>query len=150
MRFITPRDYQAILGLNRELINNIIDTPVILYKLHQSLSPTNSYGEAPVKTWYSGVDVPCRIKRQDKTTNEDMQTINVSQNCEFAFLREELKDKGIYPEHGDIVYFDRQYYEIHNVNEVQLWGGRVEYRHSIVCDAHLTMKTTLQLERPNI
>lgn len=148
MRFVSPRDYATILKINQELINKIIDTPVVMFKIHQELTEINSYGESTKKTWYNGVEVPSRIKREPRSVDEDVQNINISQDCTFSFLREELIEREIYPELGDIVYFDSQYYEIHNVNEIQMWGGQVTYKHSIVCDAHLTRKSALQLEGP--
>ena len=53
MRFTSPRDYQTILKINQELINVVIDTPAIIYKLNQKLTTTNSYGESTKKTWLS-------------------------------------------------------------------------------------------------
>lgn len=150
MRFTSQRDYETILKINKEMINELLDTSVVLYKLNSEKSQTNSYGEASVKHWYTGVNVPCRIERQPPSPTQQLQTVDFSQECKFHFLRQELKDREIYPEKGDIVYFDNLYYEIHNTTEVELWAGRVEYKHSIVCEAHLTRKTNLQLDPPQV
>lgn len=148
MRFNSPRDYAAIVKINKELLNTVLDINVVLYKLNQKLSVTNSYGESVKKVWYTGVEVPALIERLDTGMTEEMQTVDVNQDITFAFLRQELQDRGIYPEMSDIVFYDNQLYEIHNTNEIQLWGGRVEYRHSIVCESHLTRSTNLQLDPP--
>lgn len=150
MRFTSRRDYHTMLRINKELINVVVDTPVILFKLHQELTQTNSYGEATKKTWYTGVQVPCLINRSQSNPNPDMQTINFEQQSEFQFLRQELDDRNIYPEVGDIIEYDFELYEINNINEIQQYAGRVEYNHSIICQTHLTRKSNLQLERPQL
>lgn len=139
-----------MLHINRELVNKVVDTEVVLYKMHQELTKVNSYGEATSKTWYTGVQIPCLIDRGQASPEADMQTVNFQQSTEFQFLRQELQLRQIYPEVGDIVEFDRNYYEVNNVNEVQLYAGRTEYVHSIICQTHLTRKTDLHLERPQL
>lgn len=148
MRFIPDRDYQTIVKINKELINDVVDTQVVIYKLHQEQTATNSYGEATKKVWYVGVQVPGLLRREHTKPIADFGTVNVEQEVEFAFLRQTLDDRSVYPEIGDIIDYANAYYEINNVNEVQLYAGRPEYNHSIVCSAHLTRKTNLQLEKP--
>lgn len=148
MRFTTPQDYQTMLRINKELINVVVDNRIILYKLQQSLTGLNGYGEATKKTWDTGVEIPLLYHRDQQNPTEDMQTINFEQRAEFRFLRQECIDRGIYPEVGDVIWFDQQYYEVDNTNEIQLVAGRPEYNHSIVCDTHLTRKPALQLDRP--
>jgi hypothetical protein len=149
-RFLSPNDYQTILHLNKELINDVLDTPVVLYKLNTQTTETNSYGEAKSKNWYVPVQVPCKIERMDQRPIQELQTVDVAQDCKFHFLRSELDERSIYPERGDIVLFNQQYYEVNNTIETQMWGGRVEFKHSVICEAQLTRKTNLQLELPNV
>jgi hypothetical protein len=150
MRFTSLNDFNTIIQINKELMNDIIDITVILYKLNSEESSTNSYGESTKKIWYTGVEAPARIERRDQTVVNNMNTIDTDQDCTFSFLREELKDREIYPEEGDIIGYDGQYYEIHNINENQFWAGKVDYNFSLVCETHLTRKTSLQLEKPNL
>lgn len=148
MRFVSPRDYGTIVKINQELLNKIIDVTAVIFKLNQTQTQVNSYGEGTRKTWRPGVEVACLVDRSDTNVTEQMQTIDVNQDAKFSFLRAELSLRDIYPEAGDYIWWDNQYYEIHNTNEVQLWGGRPEYRHSIVCETHLTRNTSLQIEKP--
>lgn len=150
MRFTSQRDYSTMIKINKELINIVIDIPIILYKIHQELTKVNSYGEAVNKTWYVGVEIPCLPKRNEQSGTADMNSVNFEQGAEFQFLRVECEARNIYPEVGDIIEYDSQYYEIDTINEIQLYAGRVEYVHSIICSAHLTRKTNLQLERPQL
>ena len=150
MRFYSDRDYQTFLRMNKEVVNQLVDTTVVLYKMKTDMTATNSYGEATKKVWYKGVQVPCLIDRDQQNPQSDMETINFEQTVKFAFLKDELRTRQIYPEAGDIVDFDGQYYEIDNTNENQLIAGRVEYNHSIVAECHLTRKTNLQLDKPPV
>lgn len=139
-----------MLKINKELINTVIDTRIILFKMHQELTKTNSYGEATKKTWYIGVEIPCLVNRSEANPNVDIQTVNFEQQSEFQFLRVECEARGVYPEVGDIIEYHTSYYEVNNVNEIQLYAGRTEYNHSIICQTHLTRQSNLQLERPKL
>lgn len=150
MRFRSPRDYETIIKINQELVNDVVDLQVIIYKVNQKTTKTNSYGEAPKKTYFPGVQVPCLYTRDPKTATSDMQTVSVAQSADFSFLRRECELRGIYPEMGDIIEWDQNFYEISNADETQLFGGREEYRHSIICKAHLTRTAGLQLTRPQV
>ena len=150
MRFTSVRDYSTILNINKELVNTVVDTPVVIYKLHQQLTKTNSYGEATKKTWYVGVEVPALIDRKGASTSQEMQTLDVKQEAIFYFLRQELVDRKVFPEQGDIIHFDAQYYEVHMAGESEIFAGRTEYKHMISCECHLSRLTNLQLEPPTL
>lgn len=145
---MNQRDFEFLIKLNKEVVDKLVDTTVIIYKLHQTLTKTNSYGEATSKTWYSGVECPAIIDLADPSPAEALQTVDVDQKCTFAFLRRELEERVVYPEQGDIILYDNQYYEIHQVTETQFVTGRAEMKLSIVVETHLTRNTTLQLEPP--
>lgn len=148
MRFTSQQDYNLALHFNKELVNVFVDVPVVLYKLNIVASKKNVYGESTSKKWYVGVQVPCLISRQLNTAVKDGQTINIEQTAEFNFLRQELKDRNIYPEIGDIIDYNSLYFEIEQTNEIQLWAGQTMHNHSIVASAHLTRASGLQLEAP--
>jgi hypothetical protein len=150
MKFLSQQDYNTILKINKEYINEVLDISVIVYKIHESLTKTNSYGEAPKKTWREGVSIPCRYHRDQTVTTSEGGTVSVSQRAQFFFLRQECNDRGIYPEPGDIVEFDSSYYEIENTNENQIIVGDVNFNHSIVCECHLSRNTSLHLSPPQV
>lgn len=146
MRFTSRRDYNTMLSFNKELVNRVIDTNVIIYKLNSQESKTNVYGESTSKARYTPIQVPCLIDRILTTVDTDTGKIDIRQEVQFAFLRKELALREVYPQVGDIVFFDMQYYEINNVNENQLYAGQESYNHNILCDAHLTRRTPLDIE----
>ena len=148
MRFTSQQDYNLYLHFNRELINTFIDVPVVLYKLNILESKKNIYGEATTKRWYTGIQIPSLVSRQLNTAVKDSQTINIEQVAEFNFLREECRLRNIYPEIGDIIDYNSLYFEIEQINEIQLIAGQVIYNHAIIASTHLTRASNLQLEPP--
>ena len=65
---------------------------------------------------------------------------------EFRFVRKLLQDVDVYPEVGDIILYNQNYYEIDNTNEIQLIASRPDYNHNIICETHLTRKSSLNIE----
>jgi hypothetical protein len=74
----------------------------------------------------------------------------VQQNVEFRFVRKILQDVNVYPEIGDIISYNGNYYEIDNTNEAQLIAGRPEYNQAIICETHLTRLSSLNIEDTHI
>lgn len=148
MRFNSPRDYNLMIRLNQEILNKVIDVNVIIFKLNAQESVTNVYGESTSKARYTPIQIPCLIDRSESAVLSDNGTVDVEQEVRFAFLRYELISRDIYPEIGDIVYYDRQFYEINNVPENQLYASQEHYNHQVMCIAHLTKKSALQIDEP--
>lgn len=153
MRFAFARDYATIVKINKELINTVIDTPVVIYKVDVSRTKTNLYGEGTNKSYFKGVIVSCLIDRKDSSP-EDVHAgkgiLDMQQRIEFAFLRSTLEEKNTYVEMGDVIEFDSQYYDVNNTNEIQLWAGQIAYDHQIRCDATLMRVAPTQLEKPSL
>lgn len=149
-RFALARDIKFFEGVSKELVDAIVETIVVLYKLVIEDSKTNLYGESLNKTYYQGVECAALIQREDTTTNYDGFGSDVSQNVEFRFNRITLKEKNYYPEIGDIIYHNDAYFEISNVREDQLVAGRVEsgdgQNFSIIAQAFMTRKSMIQTE----
>jgi hypothetical protein len=85
-------------------------------------------------------------------TNQDTKDgfgLDTMQNIEFRFVRSLLEQVDVYPEAGDIVSYNGLYYEIDNTNDVQLVAGQPYNTHSIICSAHLTRRSGIQIEEAN-
>ena len=147
-RFNLSRDITFFEGISRELVDAVVTTAVVLYKLVIENSKTNLYGESLSKTYYSGVECNAMIERQDTTTTYEGFGSDQGQNVEFRFNRFTLKDKNLYPEIGDIIYHNDGYFEIDNVREDQLIGGRTgdQEHFSIICSTFMTRRSTIQTE----
>jgi hypothetical protein len=145
-RFALGRDIRFFEGISRELVDAVVTTAVILYKLIVEDSKTNLYGESLSKTYYQGMECNAMIQREDAQADYEGFGSDTSQNVEFRFNRFTLEDKGFYPEVGDIIFHNDGYFEIDNVREEQLIGGRVDEKFSIICSTFMTRRSSIQTE----
>jgi hypothetical protein len=147
-RFTLDRDIRFFEGISRELVDAVVTTAVVLYKLVIENSKTNLYGESLSKTYYSGVECNAMIERQDTTATYEGFGSDQGQIVEFRFNRFSLKDTGFYPEIGDIIFHNDAYFEIDNVREDQLIGGRTgdQEHFSIICSTFMSRRSSIQTE----
>ena len=147
-RFALGRDIRFFEGISRELVDAVVTTAVILYKLIIEDSKTNLYGESLSKTYYQGVECNAMIQREDTQSNYEGFGSDQGQTVEFRFNRFTLEDKNMYPEIGDIIFHNNGYFEVDNVREDQLIGGRTgDIEHfSIICSTFMTRRSNIQTE----
>jgi hypothetical protein len=147
-RFALNRDIRFFEGISRELVDAVVTTAVVLYKLIIEDSKTNLYGESLSKTYYNGLECNAIIERQDTSVNYEGFGSDQGQTVDFRFNRFTLEDTGFYPEIGDIIFHNNAYFEVDNVREDQLIGGRTgDIEHfSIICSTFMTRKSTIQTE----
>jgi hypothetical protein len=145
-RFVLERDIRFFRDISRELVDDVISTAVVLYKLIIEESKTNLYGESLGKTYYKPVQLDCIIERSDTTVNYEGFGADKAQNVEFRFNKFSLEEVGFYPEIGDIIFHNEGYFEIDDVNEDQLIGGRPDEKYSIICSTFMSRRTTIQTE----
>lgn len=146
-KFLTTRDRAFFQGINNELIDDVITTPVIIYKPSIEDSDLNNVFEESVnKVWKIGIQLNCIIDRSDQTQDSNEFGVNMYQDIKVAFNREEIKTANIYPEIGDILQWNEFYYELQHVYENQYLAGRENSNWSIVVDGHLTNKSLLNIE----
>ena len=145
------RDARFIAAVNSELINAIIDTEIEFYKLVVEKSSSNLYGESESKSYYDSILIPCVITKESKTANMDDYGHSYTRTAQFAISRDILERADFYPEVGDIVFWDNEYYELDNVDANQYFAGKNPetwpngsdhgYSVSVICDAHATRQT---------
>ena len=149
-RFTLDRDIRFFEGISRELVDAVIETAVVLYKLVIEDSKTNLYGESLNKTYYQGVECNAIIQREDTQSNYEGFGADSSQTVQFRFNRFTLEDKGFYPEIGDIIYHNDGYFEIDNVTEDFLIGGQTGNTFSLICSTFMTRRSSIQTEMRTI
>ena len=121
--FGSARDASLIRHINREIINNIIDVEVAYYKLSLDDTQANMYDESDNKVYYNPMRLNCLASKDEKSYIGDAE-YDHSRTGEFNFLRDDLKDKNIHIEEGDILEWDNEFYEIDGVGASQYWGGK--------------------------
>jgi hypothetical protein len=146
-KFISPRDVTFFRGIARELVDEVIQVEIILYKLNIYQSKVNLYGESLDKTYYRGVSIYALIDKDGIERTYEGFGPDTTQTITFKLDRERCQEKGIYPEVGDFIYFDTSYYEINNTNEVQFIGGQEYNNYSIVCTAFMSRISDLNIEK---
>jgi len=145
-RFALDRDINFFKSISKELVDAVIETTVVLYKLVIEDVKTNLYGESLNKSYYQGLQTTAVIEREDTGVSYEGFGPDSGQNVEFRFNRFTLEDKGFYPEIGDIIYHNDAYFEIDNVREDQLIGGQSGEKFSIICSTFMTRRSSIQTE----
>jgi len=118
------RDISLFNTVNKELINDIIQTEVGYYKFVLEKTTSNIYGEALGKMFYEPVRIACLMSKQDQAWTADDFGSDVNQIINFRFLKKELKDINLVPEIGDILLFKNNFYEVDSRVENQLIMGK--------------------------
>jgi hypothetical protein len=147
-RFFTQRDLTFINSLNSEVLGDIIESIVKLFKVCPEESRTNIYNETANlgKVFFSAVDSPCLIEHPDTTTKQEgFGSDKDKSGMRFKFQELKLKHLDFYPEVGDYVGWDDAYFEITNVTQEQHLGGQYEKSHSIICDAFMVANSSINI-----
>ena len=159
MLFGSNKDFNLLVNINRELLKDIVEQEILLYKLSISDTDTNIYGEALQKTFLNPVKLNCLITRGDQVIDVDEFGPDLNREASFAFIRKDLVDASVVPEVGDIVFWQEDYYEVDTVRENQLFFGRdssynlTNYgskfgsSESIIVDCHLTRAEKVGINR---
>ena len=155
------RDISLFRHINRELINNIIDTKVDIVKAAIKDIKENLYGEALGKQYFQNVRVGCLIE-QGSTEIEDTDFgPDINKSVTFRFLRDDIKDiANLKLEIGDLLFWDNTYWEIDKVSSGnQYFMGRNPstnfasdehgYNLAVICEAHMTRRSKLSIEQTN-
>ena len=154
--FAGARDISLFEKLNEELINSVIQTEIYFYKLILDETSDNVYGEGIDKRYYAGVKLPSLVDREDQSYVEEAYGVDLQQQAMFSFLRKEFTKKDLVPEVGDIIEWDKAYFEIDSLVDNQIVGGKdPDYSlagslhgssHSIICNCHMTRMSRLNIE----
>ena len=118
------RDVSLFRSLNKELINDIIQTEIAFYKFALEQTKVNVYGEAPGKQYFEPLKIACLINREDQSWSSDNFGSDINQIVNFRFLKDELRDINLVPEIGDLLLFRNNFYEVDSKIENQLILGR--------------------------
>ena len=122
--FGSARDASLIRSLNRELINDFVDTEVALFKLSLEDSRANMYDESDNKIYFKPVRINCLIEKGEKSYVGDDAGYDSTREGFFNFLRDDLKDNNIVIEEGDVIEYDNEFYEVDGVGSSQYFAGR--------------------------
>ena len=150
------RDASLFRTVNKELINDIIDTEVYYYKINLDETRKNLYGEGKDKSYFNPIKVPTIIDRAEASQVFDEFGSDYTRAVKFFFLRDTLVDKNIFPQVGDVIEWND---EQHIVNVVinnqyiagknpETWDGGAEqgYNLSILLETNVVRKSQLKIK----
>jgi hypothetical protein len=138
-RWFSERDMLFINSISSELMSDMIQTEVIIYKACPDVTETNIYGESTPKVgkqFYPGIEITAIIDRAEIATNADDFGTDRKQNVVFRFREKMLKTLNLFPEVGDLILFNARYHEADNVVQEQFLGGIPEKSYSIIVNSH--------------
>ena len=151
--FHGTRDAGLVHKFNMELIADIIDTEVAVYKLSLEDTKTNIYNESDKKVYFSPVKVSALINRQPQAYEGTEFGQDYQQTSEFGFIREMLKNVELFVEVGDVIEYNGEWWEVDSVQENQYFGGKnpdyafsgEKWGHnvSIIANTHLTRRSRI-------
>lgn len=162
MIFGSQRDFSLFVGINRELLSDVIEQEILYYKFSLEQTEVNIYGEGMEKVYWEPVKLNCLITRGDQVNNVDDFGPDLTRDSSFAFLREDLTLVNVVPEVGDIILWHENYYEVDNTTENQLFLGKDENYNltdygpnfggtlSIICICHLTRADKVGIAKQRI
>jgi hypothetical protein len=149
--FVGGNDWAFIQGVNEEYVDEIIDIPIIYYKILPQETVTNLYGESPEGEVYRP---PFQIKVL--ITPEDQQTDRQNtggptkkQSMQFGIQREVLKKFDIYPEEGDVIQWSNLYFEVKEVVDNTLVGDKFNLRHAVTVRTEQTRISKINVIDPD-
>lgn len=122
--FGSNRDFNTMMGVNYELIKDIISQAVGYYKISLVDTKINLYGEATAKQYIGPVLLNCLIERGNFETDYGEKGIDRSRPVTFRFLKNMMIEANVYPETGDIVMYNELFYQVDSVNQNQMLLGK--------------------------
>ena len=159
MIFGSRRDFNLFVGVNRELLSDVVEQEILYYKISLEDTQVNIYGEGMEKVYWEPVKLNCLITRGDQVISVDEFGPDLTRDASFAFLRQDLVDVITVPEVGDIIMWHENYYEVDTVTENQLFLGKDNSYNltpygeqfgasvSIICQTHLTRTDRVGIEK---
>ena len=108
-RYFSARDLKMVAQFNAELMGDIIENIIQIYKICPNETKTNIYGETSSESgkWYlPAIQISALIERSDMEAEYDDFGPNRRQDYVFKMREEMLKKLEFYPEIGDVVFFN--------------------------------------------
>lgn len=158
MIFGSVNDVGTLLHIGRELVGDVVEQEVLYYKICLEDTQENMYGEASLKYYWTPLHLNCLIRRGDQDWKDEDYGSDLYRSTDFAFFKEDLRDRNLLLEVGDIIEWSKSYFEIDGVKENQMFLGKdLDYRMkdptwkfgssvSVVAKTHLTRLSKLNIK----
>lgn len=147
-RWFSERDINFINSINDELLDDVIQTEILLFKACADATALNIYGEnntATGKQFYPGIEITALIDRGEIRTDYDDFGPDRKQNVVFKMLEKKLRELNLFPQTGDLVLFNERYHEIDDVAQEQFLGGVDDKSFSIIVNTHYSRLSKVEI-----
>lgn len=147
-RYYSRRDMNMLSSVNAELIGDIIECVVQVFKIATYETTVNIYGESSSekgKVFYPAVDLSCLIEREDINSENQGYGPDRKQGVVYRFRERDCIITNYFPEIGDLVLYNERYYEIDNVVQEQFLGGHPDKSWSLIVNTHYTRLSKINL-----
>ena len=147
--FKRQKDINLFRHLNKQLILKIIDTTISVYKINSIQSSADLYGQSLKRIYFPDVSIGALIQHDTPTIQMNQFGHNYLQAITVRFDRDILKDINLYPQIGDVIQWNGNYYQISTSIQDQLIAGQQSqiYNWSITCDCVITRKSIVQIQQ---
>jgi len=149
-RYYSRRDVRFMNSINGELMVDIIEQLVVIYKINPHETTANLYGESVEKSYFQGVQTTCLVETDPESTLYEGFGPDVKKGTLFRFHQKLCEMKDVYPQVGDIVLWENAYFEISNIVENQYLGGQPEKNYSLISNAHMSRISKLNIVERDI
>jgi hypothetical protein len=145
-KFVLERDVDFFKSIARELVDDVVQNIITLFKINLNETKVNIYGEAMNKTWLPGVNLYALVDREPESARYEGFGADTDQNITFKVDRFKCEEINVYPEVGDVIFYNNSYFEIDNTTEIQFAGGQPYNNFSIVISTFMVSKSNLNIE----
>jgi len=145
--FVKQRAVDFFNHIDRALVKEIIETPILLYKVAPDDTSTYLYGESDGKRYFPAVQLHGLVNASPEAVETAEFGPDATQTLVVAFNRELLRIRNnTIPEVGDIMEWNSSHYEITNVDESRFPGGQIEWDFQYVCYAHMARQSMILID----
>ena len=122
--FLSKRDINFYKNINREIISDIIEQKVGYYKVILENTTANIYGESLNKSFENPILINCLIDHSPQDTKSESNLPSVDRPLLVSFLKDHLIEANVYPQRGDVLIWNDDYFEVDGIVKNQLIGGK--------------------------
>lgn len=147
--FNSAKDIKLFNTINKELIDNIIDTTIIYLKLDAQKMHANVYGQTTKKIYKNPVRIAAMINNLQPTSAlQTIGMINKERQIIVSFNNAMLRQANINPQVSDIVQYNNSDYQIYQVISNKYIGGQTTQKFSTICKCTLTTIANTVTQKP--
>lgn len=126
--FVSPRDYDFISDVTKEMLQDVIGLRVWYYRIAQDVTVVDdTYNEASEVIFEDPILIDLFMRKEDHNVEVGKFGRQEWRTREIYFHYDTLMDVGLNPRDGDVFAWANQFYEIQELRTIgRIWGA-VEY-----------------------